>query len=178
MDRTRKRDGRTDVRPILNIGPVYKGPLIRCQVSESESFYATYRGPWLLVKKWPLVYLQTTKKAAKSISVAQTDGRTDGRTVRILYASQSSFGGIKSQSPTRLVLKHYYPGKMLFANVEFFGAGCLRFGLAIYLYSYFTLCVCMSSGQIFGLSLILLSNLVYGMKNSVHPDQLASQEAS
>ena len=26
-------DGRTDVRPILNIGPVYKGPLIRGQVS-------------------------------------------------------------------------------------------------------------------------------------------------
>ena len=24
----------TDVRPILNIGPVYKGPLIRGQVSE------------------------------------------------------------------------------------------------------------------------------------------------
>ena len=27
-------DGQTDVRPILNIGPVYKGPLIRDQVSE------------------------------------------------------------------------------------------------------------------------------------------------
>ena len=38
-----------------------------------ESFYATYRGPWLLVKKWPLVYLQTTKKAPKSVSVARTD---------------------------------------------------------------------------------------------------------
>ena len=24
-----------------------------------------------------------------------TDGQTDGRTVRLLYASQSSFGGIK-----------------------------------------------------------------------------------
>ena len=42
-----------------------------------ESFYATYRGPWLLVKKWPLVFLQTTKKAPKSISVARTDGWTD-----------------------------------------------------------------------------------------------------
>ena len=41
-----------------------------------ESFYATYRGPWLLVKKWPLVYLQTTKKAPKSISAARTDGLT------------------------------------------------------------------------------------------------------
>ena len=40
-----------------------------------ESFYATYRGPWLLVKKWPLVYLQTTKKAPKSISVARMDGQ-------------------------------------------------------------------------------------------------------
>ena len=39
-----------------------------------ESFYATYRGPWPLVKKWPFVYLQTTKKAPKSISV---DGRTE-----------------------------------------------------------------------------------------------------
>ena len=27
-------DRRTDVRPILNIGPVCKGPLIRSQVSE------------------------------------------------------------------------------------------------------------------------------------------------
>ena len=27
-------DGQTDVRPILNIWPVYKGPLIRGQVSE------------------------------------------------------------------------------------------------------------------------------------------------
>ena len=27
-------DGRTDGRPILNIGPAYKGPLIRGQVSE------------------------------------------------------------------------------------------------------------------------------------------------
>ena len=26
----------------------------------------------------------------------RTDGQTDGRTVRLLYASQSSFGGIKS----------------------------------------------------------------------------------
>ena len=29
-----KRYGQTDVRPILNIGPVYKGPLIRGQVSK------------------------------------------------------------------------------------------------------------------------------------------------
>ena len=43
-----------------------------------ESFYATYRGPWPLVKKWPLVYLQTTKKAPKSISVARTEW-TDGQ---------------------------------------------------------------------------------------------------
>ena len=42
-----------------------------------ESFYATYRGPWPFVKKWPLDYLQTTKKAPKSISVARTDGQTD-----------------------------------------------------------------------------------------------------
>ena len=28
------RNGRTDVRPILNIGPAYKGPLIRGKVSE------------------------------------------------------------------------------------------------------------------------------------------------
>ena len=27
-------DAQTDVGPILNIGPVYKGPLIRGQVSE------------------------------------------------------------------------------------------------------------------------------------------------
>ena len=117
---------RTDVRPILNIEPVYKGPLIRGQVSEikgqfscelaryyqtdkllraissvdvhhhrhkmalfkkfillpplrsPESFEATYRGPWPLVKKWPLVYLQTTKKAPKPISVARTDDGVTG----------------------------------------------------------------------------------------------------
>ena len=32
--RYRRTDGRTDVRPILNIGPAYEGPLIRGQVSE------------------------------------------------------------------------------------------------------------------------------------------------
>ena len=32
--RTEWTDGRTDVRPILNIGSVYKGPSIRGQVSE------------------------------------------------------------------------------------------------------------------------------------------------
>ena len=31
-----------------------------------------------------------------------TDGRTDGRTVRLLYASQSSFGGIKTYVKTGL----------------------------------------------------------------------------
>ena len=30
----RTTDGRTDVRPILNIEPVYNGPLIRGQMSE------------------------------------------------------------------------------------------------------------------------------------------------
>ena len=119
-----RTDRQTDVRPILNIEPVYKVPLIRGQVSEitgqlssklarcyqtdkllwaissldvhyhrhkmalfkkfillpplrsPESFYATYREPWLLVKEWPLVYLQVTKKAPKSISVARTDRQT------------------------------------------------------------------------------------------------------
>ena len=130
-----RTEERTDVRPILNIGPAYNGPLIRGQVSKitgqfsselarlyqtdkllwaissldvhhhrhkmalfkkfillpplgsPESFYATYRGPWLLVKKWPLVYLQTTKKAPKSISVARTNARTDVRTRPKLYPS-------------------------------------------------------------------------------------------
>ena len=31
---TDKKYGRTDVRPILNIRPVYKGPVIRGKVSE------------------------------------------------------------------------------------------------------------------------------------------------
>ena len=127
-----RTDGCTDVRPILNIRPVYKGPLIRGQVSEitgqfsselarsyqtdkllraissldvhhhrhkmalfkkfillpplrsPESFEATYRGPWPLVEIWPLVYLQTTKKAPKSISVARTDARTDAGSSPIL----------------------------------------------------------------------------------------------
>ena len=34
-------DGRRDVRPILNIGPVYKGPLIRGQVSEITGQFST-----------------------------------------------------------------------------------------------------------------------------------------
>ena len=57
-----------------------------------ESFEATYREPWPLVKKWPLVYLQTTKKAPKSISVARTDTRTDN--VKTVYPPQTKFAGV------------------------------------------------------------------------------------
>ena len=56
---------------------LFKKFILLSPLRSPESFYATYRGPWLLVKKWPLVFLQTTKKAPKSISVPRTDGWTD-----------------------------------------------------------------------------------------------------
>ena len=36
-----RTDGCMDVRPILNIGPVYKGPLIRGQVSKITGLFSS-----------------------------------------------------------------------------------------------------------------------------------------
>ena len=38
----------------------------------------------------------------------RTDGLTDGRTVRLLYASQSSFGGMKISFSFKLFSSHFY----------------------------------------------------------------------
>ena len=49
------------------------------------------------------------------------DGHTDGRTVRLLYASQSSFGGIKKNSGlivTKILMSPDGPYKMSIANLN------------------------------------------------------------
>ena len=49
------------------------------------------------------------------------DGRTDGRTVRLLYASQSSFGGIKikQEKLTMLIQLPFHKDKD-FKQIHFF----------------------------------------------------------
>ena len=50
-------------------------------------------------------YLKEYRRYGPDTKAGRTDGRTDGltdgRTVRLLYASQSSFGGIKNQQMTK-----------------------------------------------------------------------------
>ena len=41
-------------------------------------------------------YLKEYRRYGPDTKAGRTHGRTDGRTVRLLYASQSSFGGIKT----------------------------------------------------------------------------------
>ena len=49
-------------------------------------------------------YLKEYRRYGPDTKAGRTHGRTHGRTVRLLYASQSSFGGIKSYCK-KLVLK-------------------------------------------------------------------------
>ena len=47
-----------------------------------------------------------------------TDGQTDGRTVRLLYASQSSFGGIKSAQMSVVTFILIYNGMRTVRNYD------------------------------------------------------------
>ena len=59
----------------------------------TRKWYATLRHP----KMYPHTKfgIPTSKNIGDMDRTQKRDGRTDGRTVRLLYASQSSFGGIK-----------------------------------------------------------------------------------
>ena len=47
-------------------------------------------------------YLKEYRRYGPDTKAGRTDGLTDGRTVRLLYASQSSFGGIKTYLHVKL----------------------------------------------------------------------------
>ena len=71
---------------------------VKVKVTVTRKLYATLRHP----KMHPHTKFGiTTSKNIEDLDRTQsgtdglTDGQTDGRTVRLLYASQSSFGGIK-----------------------------------------------------------------------------------
>ena len=63
------------------------------KVTVTQKWYATLRHPrmYLLTK----FGIPASKNIGDMDQTRKQDGRTDGQTVRLLYASQSSFGGIK-----------------------------------------------------------------------------------
>ena len=74
------------------------------KVTVTQKWYVTLRHP----KMYPHTKFEIpTSKNTGDMDRTQkrdgrTDGRMDGRTVQLLYASQSSFGGIKSYSTSYL----------------------------------------------------------------------------
>ena len=81
---------------------------VKVKVTVTRKWYATLRHP----KMYPHTKFgipnsknigdmdRTRKRDGRTDG--RTDGLTDGQTVRLLYASQSSFGGIKTKICTRL----------------------------------------------------------------------------
>ena len=71
---------------------------VKVKVTVARKWYATLRHP----RMYPHTKFGIpTSKNIRDMNRTQkqdgrTDGLTDGRTVRLLYASQSSFGGIKN----------------------------------------------------------------------------------
>ena len=64
------------------------------KVTVTQKWYATLRHPKMhLHTKFGI---PTSKNIGDMDRTRKRDGHTDGRTVRLLYASQSSFGGIKN----------------------------------------------------------------------------------
>ena len=63
------------------------------KVTETQKWYVALRHP----KMHPHTKfgIPTSKNIGDMDRTRKRDGRTHGRTVRLLYASQSSFGGIK-----------------------------------------------------------------------------------
>ena len=79
------------------------------KVTVTQKWYATLRHP----KMYPHTKfgIPTSKNIGDMDRTRKLDGRTDGltdgRTVRLLYASQSSFWGIKTKGPHSLTcVKH------------------------------------------------------------------------
>ena len=66
---------------------------VKVEVTVTQKWYATLRYP----KMHPHTKfgIPTSKNIGDMDRTRMRDGQTDGRTVRLLYASQSSFGGIK-----------------------------------------------------------------------------------
>ena len=66
---------------------------VKVKVTVTQKWYATLRHP----KMYPHTKfgIPTPKNIGDMDRTRKRDGWTDGRTVRLLYASQSSFGGIK-----------------------------------------------------------------------------------
>ena len=80
-----KRDGRTDIFITIKTKSEVK-------VNVTQKWYATLRHP----KMHP--HTKFGVPTSKNIrDMHRTRSGTDGRTVRLLYASQSSFGGIKKK---------------------------------------------------------------------------------
>ena len=66
---------------------------VKVKVTVTRKWYATLPHP----KMYPHIKfgIPTSKSIGDMDRTRKRDGHTDGRTVRLLYASQSSFGGIK-----------------------------------------------------------------------------------
>ena len=67
---------------------------VKFMVTVSRKWYATLHHP----KMYPHTKfgIPTSKNIGDMDRTRKRDGRTGGRTVRLLYASKSSFGGIKT----------------------------------------------------------------------------------
>ena len=86
-----KRDGRTDGHFIT----IKTKSEVKVKVTVTRKWYTTLRHP----KMHP--HTKFGIPTSKNIGdMHRTRSGTDGRTVRLLYASQSSFGGIKSSWKT------------------------------------------------------------------------------
>ena len=86
-----KRDGRTDI--VITIKTKSE---VNVKVKDTRKLYMTLRHP----KMHP--HTKFGIPTSKNIGdMHQTRSGTDGRTVRLLYASQSSFGGIKRKKKKR-----------------------------------------------------------------------------
>ena len=62
--------------------------------------------------------IPTSKNIGDMDRTRKRDGHTDGRTVRLLYASQSSFGGIKYIQGVAMVLVHDTECHLLFNKAD------------------------------------------------------------
>ena len=91
-----KRDGRTDIVMTIKTKSEVK-------IKVTQKWYATLRHP----KMHP--HTKFGILTSKNIGdMHRTRSGMDGRTVRLLYASQSSFGGITTASMLKLTVYNYW----------------------------------------------------------------------